>query len=374
MKNTIVFEIGSSTCKVGFAGKKNPEIIFPNVVAFPKFHENQLNVLVGNETVDNRMMVHYYPEFPVEKGKLTIHEFKGKNLLNYVIDYAYECLKEDPSQHPVLILDSPMNGSDQCLKNRMDLSKIFFEDYNVPYLYFGNQNSLALLYAGLDTGVVLDCGHSATSCITIYEGYPIERNAIRLEYAGKDITEFLQKKVGYESGIDDFVIRKRFSLFDDFKKRNCYVSLAFDQEINDDNYAKGKSIIYEGHVLQVEKEQFECAEILFNPGLGLVKKGISEIIFDIINGSYSGIQSQLAENVFITGGTAQMTNFIQRIQNDLDNMSTHLKFHVKMIPDPELAAWRGASKFGMISNFNQIAVSKKEYNLKGCEVIYKKCF
>lgn len=370
---TIIFEIGSSNCRVGFAGHINPEIIFPTVIAIPNFH-NDLPILVGNDTIDDPRKVHYFFMNGIEQGgRVTIHKIRNEPIIKYIIEYAYDKLDVNPRKHPVLIPDFTPYEPDYFWVNRQYLSKIFFEEFEVPYLYFGHQCNFALLYANIDTGIVLDCGHDQTSCISIYDGYPIMKNVKCYGHAGKSITEYIQRKVNAELGNDDFSSRKKFKLFDDFKKNECYVSLNYEYEKRNYDHSKDKSF-YDHSTIDIGDEQFECAEILFNPIFGNLPKGIPQIIYDLINESYSEIQKELAENIYLTGGTAQMKNFVTRIQNELDNMGSHLQFKVQMVPDPELASWRGASKFGMIKNFTEMAISKEEYNLKHNDIIYKKSF
>lgn len=371
---TIVFEIGSSSCKVGFAGRKNPVITFPTLVAGPKFHQ-ELEVLVGNDAVNNEKIVHYSLFNPLENGLVSIHSLKGKPLIHYIIDYAYEKLSANPSEHPLLIPDCPTLESYECWQVRYDLAKIFFVDYKVPFIYFGNQSSFALLYANIDSGIVLDCGHNKTSCCMVYEGFPIYQTAVRIEHGGKDITEHIQKVVAAELDDDDFSTRKRFNFFEKIKREKCHISLNYEEEVK--NYDTNKDIIisYEHKEITIGEEQIECGELLFNPSLQLVSQGISQIIYNLILNSYEQIQHDMAKSIYITGGTSQMKNFVQRVQNDLDNMGqSKFVFKVEMLPDPELASWRGASKFGMINDFTNVSVSRDEYSKNGSAIIYKKCF
>ena len=74
------------------------------------------------------------------------------------------------SETPLFITHNHLFDSD-CRKK---MSKIFFENFNVPNLYFGLSNVTGLYADGKTTGVVIDSSYSNTNCLKIFEGYPIE--------------------------------------------------------------------------------------------------------------------------------------------------------------------------------------------------------
>ena len=80
------------------------------------------------------------------------------------------------------------------------MAEIFFENFDVPALFIGQQAALGLYAFGKTTGLVVDSGDGVTQVVPIYEGYAIEKGIERINLGGRDITEYfrlLLRKAGY---------------------------------------------------------------------------------------------------------------------------------------------------------------------------------
>lgn len=84
--------------------------------------------------------------------------------------------------------------------NRETAAQILFETFNVPALYTSIQAVLSLYASGRTTGIVLDSGDGVSHAVPVYNGFAIQNSIRRIDVAGRDVTENLQKhlrRAGY---------------------------------------------------------------------------------------------------------------------------------------------------------------------------------
>jgi actin-related protein len=134
---------------------------------------------VGDEAQAKRGVLSL--NYPIENG--IVNNWEDMGILWH--HAFFNELKVAPDEHPVFLTEIPLNP----LANRRRMTQIFFETFNVPSFYVAIQPVLSLYASGRTTGLVVDSGDGVTHTFPIYEGYPLPHAILRMELAGKNVTD-----------------------------------------------------------------------------------------------------------------------------------------------------------------------------------------
>ncbi|KAG9473042.1 hypothetical protein GDO78_015321 [Eleutherodactylus coqui] len=372
----------------------------------------QKDYFVGEEAQRRRGVLSL--KYPVERGVITSWED-----MELIWKHSYYChLKINPSERPALITEPPLNP----LSNRKNMAQVFFEKFDVPAIYVATQGVLALYCAGKVTGCVLDIGHGVTHSVPVYEGYCLPHAVLRLDLAGHDLTEYLMRLLR-ERGVFS-VSTAETEIVKDIKEKLCYVAEDIDaelrkklQEVEDEYKLPDGNVIKvhnqrfrcpealfapdnigieapdaelrknpqevedeyklpDGNVIKVHNQRFRCPEALFAPdNIGMEAPGIDTLLFHTITKCDIDLRRTLYSNILLSGGSSLFTGINLRLTKELTSMvpaDCHVK--VSAPPEPMLAAWMGGSIVSSLSTFQQMWVTKSEFQEIGPNIVRRKCF
>ncbi|KAL4184382.1 hypothetical protein AMTRI_Chr10g225370 [Amborella trichopoda] len=376
--SAIVLDLGSHTCKAGYAGEDAPKAVFPSVVG--SIEQSGLDDAVGIEKESQSVSEakNGIKTIDSDKAKTKRKLYVGSQALGYrrdymevlspikdglvvdwdmvdnIWDHAFrQCLLIDPKEHPMLLAEPSSNPQQQ----RERTAELMFEKYNVPALFLAKNAVLTSFASGRATSLVVDCGGGSTTVAAVHDGYVLQKAVASSPIGGEFLTDCMMKcleskgivlkprysfkrkeirpgefqtvDLDFSNTTESYKLYCQRVIASDIKEAVCRApDTAFDETA----YANIPTTSYElpdGQTIEIGADRFKIPGILFNPSLihtipGMDKfdhstpsRGLPQMVIESINKCDVDIRRELFSSILLAGGTASMQQMKERLEKDL---------------------------------------------------------
>ncbi|XP_011628816.1 actin-related protein 4 isoform X1 [Amborella trichopoda] len=376
--SAIVLDLGSHTCKAGYAGEDAPKAVFPSVVGSIEQSglDDALKVEKESESVSEAKNGIKTSDSDKSKAKRKL--YVGSQALGYrrdymevlspikdglvvdwdmvdnIWDHAFrERLLIDPKAHPMLLAEPSSNPQQQ----RERTAELMFEKYNVPALFLAKNAVLTSFASGRATSLVVDCGGGSTTVAAVHDGYVLQKAVASSPIGGEFLTDCMRKcleskgivlkprysfkrkevrpgefqtvDLDYPNTTESYKMYCQRVIAGDTKESVCRApDTAFDETA----YTNIPMTPYElpdGQTIEIGADRFKVPEILFSPSLihmipGMENldnstpiRGLPQMVIDSINKCDVDIRRELFSSILLAGGTASMQQVKERLEKDL---------------------------------------------------------
>ncbi|KAK7006204.1 actin-domain-containing protein [Favolaschia claudopus] len=303
--------------------------------------------------------------YPIEGGIITNWDDMEK-IWQFAI---YNELHTSPEQHAVLLTESPLNPA----AKREKMASIMFETFNVPAFYVQMPAVLSLYY-GKPTGLVIDSGHGASYAVPIYQDLRCGTlSCLWISLGG--ISPNASSEISMS---EDLTIASpaEYEIVREIKEKRCYVALNYEQEIRNVDTSTALETSFElpdGRILDRGAERFRAPETLFQPSVCHFEgSGIHEIAYSSIARCDPDMHRSLYSHVSLSGGNTMFPGFAERLKKELKSLAP-ANFEVRVVAhaDRRYAAWIGGSILGSLSTFDNLSISRQEYDEFGPAIVHR---
>ncbi|GBG92461.1 hypothetical protein CBR_g55542 [Chara braunii] len=218
----VVLDNGGGSCKVGFAGERNPVKVIPNFVSRAKNAAGR-KLFIADQVEGCDEVQGLAIRRPFDRGYLVNWEVQKD-----IWEHAFKnILKVRPADCVGLVLTEPLFNL-QSMQATMD--EVVFEEYGFPsycavvgpslaHAAFANDKPDSLL-ARTSCSLVVDIGFSFTHSVPICGSVPILHAVRRINLGGKVLTNYLKELVSYRA----WNVMDETYIMEDVKEKLCFVS------------------------------------------------------------------------------------------------------------------------------------------------------
>ncbi|XP_059775828.1 actin-like protein 9 [Balaenoptera ricei] len=364
----VVIDMGTGTCKVGFAGQARPTYTVATVVGCqPKKPTTTgppvLETFIGEAARTRPELMRVQPM----RNGIVVDWDAAELIWRHVLEHD---LRVTPRDHPLLFSDPPFSPT----TNREKLVEVVFESLGSPAMYVASQSVLSAYAHGRVSALVVDAGHAVTYTVPVFQGYNLPHATQRLDLAGTHLTAFLAEMLlgsGLPLGQQDL------DTVENIKRRYCYVASDFlKAQARPEGECRQTLKLPDGRTVTLGKELFRCPELLFRPPEipGLSPVGVPTMAKQSLQKVPLEVRTDVAQNVLLCGGSSLFAGFEGRFRAELLR-ALPPEAHVVVAAQPtrSFSVWIGGSILASLRALKFCWVLREHYEEQGPHVVYRKC-
>ena len=132
----------------------------------------------------------------------------------------------------------------------------------------------------------------------------------------------------------------------------------------------------DGQIITVGDQRFRCPECLFDPTvIGMEPGGLHDKTFESIMKSDIDIRVDFFSNICLSGGTTMFPGISDRLKMELTKLAPPgNKIRIIAPPERKYSVWMGGSILSSLTTFQQMWISREEYDEEGPGIVHRKCF
>lgn len=378
-KNIVVLEFGRHYTRCGFAGEPTPRAIIKTAIVDSRGD----NLFLHNITNQRNL-------------RTSLGDFVEKIYFNY--------LAVSPKEKKVVIVESVFCKS--IFRNT--LTRVFFEQFNVPAILFVPDHLMALATLGCSYGLVVDIGSEEAISIAVVDGVTLLDGSQFACLGAKALDGLIAEElVKIDEKTQNFLTP---DLVEDIRLKACFVApFQRGAKMTTDKLKKSKDIQLEA-IRRAEEQNQEIsigtmedcyflsdedenspATVEFSLGgqktisiPGNLREGVCEIFFEIYGHEQSlttmiietillapiDCRRLLGENILVIGGLSNIPGLEHRLAEELRNIDKYerfkrkipdmFKFHKPICPR-NYVSWLGASMFCTPSSIELRSTTREQW-------------
>jgi len=376
----IIIDNGSFSVKSGFNGENAPRSVIQNISGSINESSNTLlsenSYYIGSEAIVNSSNLSL--SYPLESpGRLDIDQME--DIWSYIL---YKELKVLPEEHNIFHIEPVYSN----IESRMKIAEIMFESFNIFNIHIEPHGPLSLWSTAKSTALIIESDHNHTQIIPVYEKHLIRKGLRIIDFAGKHLTSLymieLAKKTPknvFYSNIKEIArrIKEGYSEFSTIHTNKT------ETETDKDNTC---FTLPDGNVINIGNERF-IPDLIFNPSL-FSSSSFSHSEFNYLLeidplhiSVYKSImdcdihlRKDLLGNIVLSGGNTMIKGFADALKSNLLSLfNGKYEEDIKIFAssDRKYSIWNGASVICSIGNFQNMWISKNEYEESGESILMR---